>query len=68
VTRWRRVLVAAVSCAAIWSGAATARVNGVIFDYPSPLQSFALDDHDGRPFTAEAFKGRWSLVLAGFTR
>jgi protein SCO1 len=67
VTKWRRVLVAAVSCAAIWSGAATARVNGVILDHPSPLQSFALDDHNGKAVTAESFKGRWSLVLAGFT-
>ena len=68
MTRWRRVLVAALSCAALWSeAAAQPRVNGVILDHPSPLQSFALDDHDGRPVTAETFKGRWSLVLAGFT-
>ncbi len=64
----RRILVAAAACAAIWSGAVAApRVNGVILDRPSPLQAFALDDHNGRPFTADSFKGRWSLVLAGFT-
>jgi protein SCO1 len=68
VRRWRRALVAAAACTAIWSGAAAApRVNGVILDRLSPLQPFSLDDHDGRHFTAESFKGRWSLVLAGFT-
>jgi protein SCO1 len=68
VTKWRRVLVAALSCAALWSEvAAQPRVNGIILDDPSLLQSFALDDHNGKPITAESFKGRWSLVLAGFT-
>jgi protein SCO1/2 len=67
VTRWRRVLVAALSCAAVWSEAAAARVNGIILDRPTPLQAFTLDDHNGRPVTADSFKGRWSLVLAGFT-
>jgi len=64
----RRVLVAAAAFAAIWSGVTAApRVNGVILDRPLPLQAFVLEDHDGRPFTADSFKGRWSLVLAGFT-
>ena len=64
----RRVVVAAMIGAAIWSGVVAApRVNGVIFDHPSPLQAFVLDDHNGKPFTADSFKGRWSLVLAGFT-
>lgn len=65
---WRRVLVAAAAGAAIWSGVAAApRVNAVILDRPSPLQPFTLDDHNGKPFTADRLKGRWSLVLAGFT-
>ena len=65
---WRRVFVAAAVCTAIWSGVAAApRVNAVILDRPSPLQSFTLDDHNGKSFTADTFKGRWSLVLAGFT-
>jgi len=64
----RRVLVAAAAGAAIWSGVVAApRVNAVILDNPSPLQAFVLEDHNGRRFTADAFKGRWSLVLAGFT-
>ncbi len=64
----RRVLVVAAVCAAIGSGVVAApRVNGVILDRPSPLQAFVLDDHNGRTFTADSFKGRWSLVLAGFT-
>jgi protein SCO1/2 len=61
-------LVAAVISAAVLATAAAApRVSGVVLDRAAPLQAFALDDHDGRPFTADAFKGRWSLMLAGFT-
>jgi protein SCO1/2 len=64
----RQVLVAAAICTAIGSGAAAApRVNGVILDRPVPVQAFALDDHNGKPFTAESLEGRWSLVLAGYT-
>ncbi len=64
----RRALLAAVLTAAIGSAAVAApRVNAVILDQAAPVQSFALDDHDGRPFTAESLKGRWSLVLVGFT-
>ena len=64
----RRVLVAAAVAAAIGSGAAAApRVNGVMLDKAAPVQAFTLEDHNGRPFTAESFKGRWSLVFVGFT-
>ena len=65
--RWRRAFVAALACAAVWSEAPATGVNGVILDHPEPLQAFTLDDHNGRPVTAESFKGRWSLVLVGFT-
>jgi protein SCO1 len=61
-------LLMALVMAVICPGGATAqRVNGVILDRSVPVQSFRLDDHDGSPFTAEQLKGRWSLVLAGFT-
>jgi len=64
---WHVLVVAALS-AAVWSGAAAApRVNGVILDRAAPIQAFTLEDHNGKPFTAESLKGRWSLVLAGFT-
>jgi protein SCO1/2 len=49
------------------AGAAAQRVNGVILSRSQPVQPFRLDDHDGKPFTAEHLKGRWSLILAGFT-
>jgi protein SCO1/2 len=42
-------------------------VNGVILDSPPVVQAFTLDDHNGKPFTADSLKGHWSLVLAGFT-
>lgn len=65
--RWL-ALMAAAACTAVLAGAAAApRVSGVILDRASPLQAFTLDDHDGKPFTADELKGRWSLVLAGFT-
>jgi protein SCO1/2 len=34
---------------------------------PKPLPAVSLQDHAGRPFTTEHFRGRWSLVLLGFT-
>jgi len=34
---------------------------------PETLPAFTLQDHAGRPFTAESFKGRWSLTLIGYT-
>jgi protein SCO1/2 len=64
----RHALIIAAVCGAIWSGAVAApRVEGVILDRPVPVQSFTLADHDGKPFTTDRLKGRWSLVLAGFT-
>jgi protein SCO1 len=64
----RQALAMVLVAAVVWSAAVAApRVNGVILDRAVPVQSFTLDDHDGKPFTAESFKGRWSLVLAGFT-
>jgi protein SCO1 len=64
----RHVLISAVACAAISSATLAApRVNGVTLDRPAPVQAFALADHNGQPFTAASLKGRWSLVLAGFT-
>jgi protein SCO1/2 len=54
---------AAVACATM----AAARVDGVILDRPVLVQPFTLNDHNGKPFTADSLKGRWSLVLAGFT-
>src|SRR5262249_54543084 len=64
----RSALVVAALCAAIGSVAAAApRVSGVVFDNPTPVQAFALNDQDGKPFTADSLKGHWSLVLAGFT-
>ena len=66
--RGRHALIVAAVYAAIGSGAAAApRVNGTVFDRAVPVQAFALDDHNGKAFTAESLKGRWSLVLAGFT-
>jgi protein SCO1 len=61
------LIIAAVSAVFCSGAVAAPRVNGVILDQAVPVQAFALADHDGKPFTAEELKGRWSLVLAGFT-
>jgi len=57
------IIAAAVACATI----AMARVSGVVLDRPQLVQAFTLDDHNGKPFTADSLKGHWSLILAGFT-
>lgn len=31
------------------------------------IEDFALTDHQGRPFSRENLKGRWSLLFLGFT-
>ena len=56
-------VVAAIACATI----AAARVDGVILDRAAQVQGFTLEDHSGKPFTADSLKGHWSLILAGFT-
>jgi protein SCO1/2 len=66
--RRRHALIAGLVAVLLGSGAvAGPRVNGVILDRAVPVPAFSLDDHDGSPFTAEQLKGRWSLILAGFT-
>ena len=64
----RHALIAGLVAVLLGSGAVAApRVNGVILDRSVPVPPFSLDDHDGNPFTVEQLKGRWSLILAGFT-
>ena len=46
---------------------AQALQSGVLLGAPRPVAEFALTDHEGRPFTREQLRGRWSLVFAGFT-
>jgi protein SCO1 len=61
------LVVATVVAAVAWATMAVARVDGVILDRPAVVQAFTLDDHNGKPFTADSLKGHWSLILAGFT-
>ena len=39
----------------------------VMFDKPRIFREFNLVDHDGKPFTAERLKGKWTLLFFGFT-
>lgn len=48
------------------SGRATG-VDGLLWPDPPRIDQLELVDGDGRPFTAEALRGRWSLLFFGFT-
>lgn len=41
--------------------------NSLLYPAPKQLPEFKLVAEDGRPFTNEALRGRWSLVFIGFT-
>lgn len=41
--------------------------SGVVVDPPRALQRFELSDHLKQPFSRDRFKGRWTLVMIGFT-
>lgn len=44
------------------------RINGAfMFETPRALPAFELVDHRGQPFTADSFRGQWTLVFFGFT-
>lgn len=46
---------------------AWSRLDGILVEPPATLPAFALEDHDGRPFTPAALAGRWTLVAVGYT-
>ena len=66
-SRRQSLLAAALAAAFAWAASAAARVDGIILDRPLPVQAFTLNDHDGKPFTADSLAGHWSLILPGFT-
>jgi protein SCO1/2 len=69
MTRRRWSILAAIVSVVMSCGAiAAAGVNGVVLDRPAPVDAFALEDHVGKPFTTDSLKGRWTLILAGFTQ
>ncbi|MAY66540.1 MAG: hypothetical protein CMM77_05385 [Rhodospirillaceae bacterium] len=65
----RRILSLAVFVLALGLGAAAGRaeIRVVEPDPPAPLRAFTLADHKGQPFTADRYKGHWSLTTIGFT-
>ena len=38
-----------------------------LFDKPRSFKTFELLDYEGKPFTLESLKGKWSLIFFGFT-
>ena len=68
------VLVAAISAAAgfsLWKlrqeGPPTMTAALRILPEPRTLADFSLVDQDGRPFSLEQLRGKWSLLFFGFT-
>ena len=56
--------------ATLWCAAfspAHAQVDARTFDPPKPVGEFALTDQYKQPFKLGRLKGRWSLVLLGYT-
>ena len=53
--------------AGLGGGAVRAEIRVVEPDKPEALPAFTLSDHKGQPFTAERYKGQWSLTAIGFT-
>ncbi len=48
--------------------AAELRANGaIVFDKPRIIGDFTMVDHQGRPFSLENLKGKWTLIYFGFT-
>ncbi len=41
---------------------------GVALETPTTLRHFELIDQDGAPFTRASLRGRWTLIVPGFTR
>lgn len=43
-------------------------IKGVpVYSPPVPLPPASLTDHNGKPFTSEQFKGKWSVLAFGYT-
>ncbi len=41
--------------------------NALYYQQPRDVKDFELTDHDGKSFTKEQLKGKWSLVFFGYT-
>jgi protein SCO1 len=69
------VAAVAALAAGIWGAlqwqarapAAATLQSGVVLAQPRPIAEFALLDQDGKPFTREQLRGRWTVLFAGFT-
>ena len=42
-------------------------IKGDVMSHPEDIGPFQLTDQNGRPFTQNGLKGRWSLIYFGFT-
>ena len=73
----RKLLLAAVTIAAMAGGALTARwmssripqevINATVLPAPRSLPEFNLIDHNGAEFTPASIENRWQLLFFGFT-
>lgn len=42
-------------------------LGALVYETPVSLSAFTLQDHEGRPFTLDSLRGKWSLLFFGFT-
>jgi protein SCO1 len=60
-------LLCAVACAGHARRVEAAQLETKVLASPKALAPFRIADHDGAPFSNEQLKGRWSLMMLGFT-
>ncbi|MEQ8825264.1 MAG: SCO family protein [Filomicrobium sp.] len=60
-------LTLATSMLGGWITGAIASVDAKIHGVPQPLMDFKLQQASGDPFTLQNLKGKWSLILLGYT-
>lgn len=71
--RSHRVLIAVIAAAALTLGAVASfltsrsNIDGLLWPQSKALTAFGLEDHHGKAFTLDGFRGRWTLLFFGYT-
>lgn len=60
-------LVAGVLVSYVTSRQQVPEIDGLLWPKSKALESFALADQHGQPFTLDRLKGRWTLLFFGYT-
>lgn len=43
------------------------KINGIFLPTPKAINDFQLSDHNGKPFSKDNLKGKWTMMFFGFT-